>query len=163
MLRPTNQINFDTLFFQLWTSTLNLDSPLSGPILINSAWSSFVPHCYLTYMPLFKWISKLIKLFSNIAYLFMNYARYLSSKSLLYLSLVIGLEATIGGPWRIPVLPLLAFPPKKVTADLAGNEGLISSLKGRVWVVKSSSAEDGDTTFSSEINPWEFKGSKFSA
>lgn len=83
----------------------------------------------------------------------MNYTCYLSSRSLLYLSLFIDLEATIGGPWRTPVLPLLAFPSKKLTAGLADNEELISLLKGREWVVNTSSVEGGDTTFSSEINP----------
>lgn len=57
------------------------------------------------------------------------------------------------------MLSSLASPPKKITAGLADNEELISSVKDEIGtvsgdrVVSTSSVEDGETTFSGEINP----------
>lgn len=57
------------------------------------------------------------------------------------------------------MLSSLASPPKKITAGLTDNEELISSVKDEIGtvsgdrVVSTSSVEDGETTFSGEINP----------
>lgn len=74
------------------------------------------------------------------------------------LGLVISLEATIGGPWETLVLSCLVSP-SEVTADLAENKELISSVKGRKGSISgfgaggASSAERGEITSSGEMNP----------
>ena len=69
-----------------------------------------------------------MKLFSRITQLLMNYTFYLPSMSLF--GLKSGSEATIDGPQGTSILSCLTFISEKVTAGLADNKGLISSVKG---------------------------------
>lgn len=85
----------------------------------------------------------------------------------LALSLIIGLEVSIGGPWGTTVLSWLASLSEKVTAGLADNEGFISLVKGKkgkisegvVWVYLLRVERLRPQV---KINPQEPEGSKFS-
>lgn len=59
----------------------------------------------------------------------MDYTFCLPLGACIALRLVTALEATIVGPWETLVLSCLASPSEKVTADLAENKELISSVK----------------------------------
>lgn len=88
-------------------SILNIESLLSGPIWVNSTWSSFMylsplshPLKFIPTHILLEWISKLLKLLGVYSAILheLHFLSLLSLKEPAYLSLVIDLKAS-GGPW----------------------------------------------------------------
>ena len=135
ILQSIIQVNFWHLFLTVWVSIWNLESPVRGSISINSAWSSY------RFLPLSSYILKIHSHTHSSDFCLHELASSLSSLAVqqpppgphflppplgtgLTLSLLIGLEAIVGGPWGTTVLSGLTFPAeKKITIGLVGMEG----------------------------------------